>query len=141
MDIRYKKIFVGRENDIDLLSRRFDDRIADKGPPMVYSYLNAPGIGKTTILKKFEERIEHERKGIFLYFSCGSNYESEVDLNRHLINTMLYLLDEKKEYIQDYIKERNHPEKYLSRFGRLEAELDTVVQTQNYRFFDISSTY
>ena len=142
MDIRYKKIFVGREEDLKSLSMLFDDctgRSGDRAPPKVYSYLNAPGIGKTTLLKKFGERIEHERKGIYLYFSCKSRYESEVDLNRHLINTMVDLLDEKREYIEDYIKERSHPEKYLSRFMRIEAEVDMVVQTQNYRFFETTS--
>ena len=139
MDDEYTRIFVGREKDLDLLSRRFDDRIVGKDPAKVYSYLNAPGIGKTTLLKKFGERIENEGRGLHIYFSCKSRYESEADLNLHLINTLMILIDEKREYILDYIKERSHPEKYLSRFGRLEVELEKVVQTQDYRFFQTTS--
>jgi len=142
MDIRYKKIFVGREEDLKSLSMLFDEstsRSANRAPPKVYSYLNAPGIGKTTLLNRFGELIENEARGLHIYFSCKSNYESEADLNLHLINTLMILIDEKKEYIQDYIKERSHPEKHLSRFGRLEAELEKVVQTQDYRFFQTTS--
>jgi len=119
LDIRCKKIFVGREEVLKLLSMLFDQstsRSTDRAPPKVYSYLNAPGIGKTALLRKFGEMIEQEGKGIYLCFSWRSIYESEHGIYRHLSNILLVLLDGRQEYIQNYIRTESHPEKYLLRF-------------------------
>jgi len=99
VDDEYTRIFVGREKDLDLLSRRFDDRIAGKDPAKVYSYLNAPGIGKTTLLRRFGERIENEGRGLHIYFSCKSRYIDESSLYFHLFNVIRTTVTEKRELV------------------------------------------
>ena len=93
----FRNIFVGRQGDLILLSSFFEDRANDEGPPKVLSYLNAPGVGKTTLLKRFGRMIERERRGIVVYFTCRGNYRSERDVATDLLHVLRRVRDEKME--------------------------------------------
>ena len=140
MDDEYTRIFVGRENDIDLLSRRFDDRIAGKDPAKVYSYLNAPGIGKTTLLKKFGERIENEGRGLHIYYSCSSDYRNLSELVQDLIDVLINISRNKRQFIQSYIESSEESTIMKAYYHDFETKVHEVLSEKDFDFLPLRRT-
>ncbi len=104
-----------------LLSRFFEDRVNDEGPPKVLSYLNAPGVGKTTLLKRFGRMIERGRKGIAVYFTCRGNYQSEMDIANDLLLVLRQVRDSKMEILIE--GSRRDQEEITDRLSQLNFNL------------------
>ncbi len=131
VDIRYKKIFVGREKDLETLSSLFDDCMsADRGPPHVYSYLNAPGIGKTTLIQQFGRMIEGKRLGIHLSFSCSQDYREISEL----VEDLYYNLEKSLRTKQDLIRELIDESDLSGSFASIEKEMIEIVESGDFRF-------
>jgi len=133
----YKQIFVGRGNDLDLLSHRFENRIADKGPPMVYSYLNAPGIGKTTLLHRFGEKIEQENKGIHLSFSCRYTHKSEEIISRDLIRGIKQIVREKEGIILKFVGMSPFSSEIEQEFQKLKKDVEQTYKSGDYSYISV----
>ena len=143
MDIRYKKIFVGREKDLDTLSMLFDEstsRSTDRSPPKVYSYLNAPGIGKTTLLNRFGERIENEGRGLHIYFSCGSDYRNLSELVQDLIDVLINISRNKKQFIQSYIESSEESTILKAYYHDFETRVHEVISEKDFHFLPLRKT-
>ena len=141
VDDEYTRIFVGRENDIDLLSRRFDGRIADKSPPMVYSYFNAPGIGKTTLLRKFGEKIENEGRGLHIYFSCKSHYTDEFSFYFHLFRILMTKVEEKQDLVESFIDSSKDKVQLEENFLFYKGYLQEIADRKKYNVDTVSTLF
>jgi len=73
-------IFVGREQDIENLHALWE-WACDKSsfPRYAYALLNAPGIGKTSLLDHFGKMLMDKKLGIYIKVTA-----SEDDRNNHL---------------------------------------------------------
>ena len=144
MDIRYKKIFVGREEDLNSLSMLFDEsteRSADRAPPKVYSYLNAPGIGKTTLLNRFGEKIENEGRGLHIYFSCKSHYTDESSLYFHLFNIIRTTVIEKRELVESFIDSSRDKIQIEENLIIYKGYLQNITDRREYNVDTISTLF
>ena len=144
MDIRYKKIFVGREEDLNSLSILFDEstsRSANRAPAKVYSYLNAPGIGKTTLLNRFGERIENEGRGLHIYFSCKSRYTDENSLYFHLFNIIRTTVTEKRVLVESFIDSSKDKVQLEENLKIFKGYLQEIADKKEYHVNTVSTLF
>ena len=99
-----RKIFVGRQPELEQLDGLWEFCHDDVEHP-IYVFLNAPGVGKSTLIDHFGKSIEAEEKGLFIKFICSSDYEFSDDLNYNLINILAEKIRFKKTLILTYIEQ------------------------------------
>lgn len=104
IDLELDDLFVGRDAILEKLFNLFKISKSKK-EHSVYVLLNAPGVGKTTLIQHFGKLLEDEGKGIFVRIACSSKYVSADHLNKDLIFLIEDLLHEKRDLIADYINE------------------------------------
>ncbi len=63
---KIKKVFVDREDALNFLENELEGRIGE-AVEMAIRITQAPGTGKTRLLKEFIKKIEREQKGIGIY--------------------------------------------------------------------------
>lgn len=73
-----RNIFVGRHSDLRYLSGLWNLACKDE-EHLVYMFLNAPGVGKTTLINHFGKLLKAEGKGLYVRFVCSSEYKIPVD--------------------------------------------------------------
>ncbi|KKN33594.1 hypothetical protein LCGC14_0802230 [marine sediment metagenome] len=100
---RIRNIFVGRKPELQRLKGLWELACQNK-EHLVYVFLNAPGVGKTTLIHHFGKYLELEGKGLFFKFVCSSDYDSPVELNKDLLYNIQEIVQDKQEIITDYIK-------------------------------------
>jgi hypothetical protein len=97
-----QNIFIGRKEELKLLHDLW--RLSTQPQEhLVYVLLNAPGIGKTTLMDYFGNEIEQQGQGIYFKYVCSSIYESDIDINQDLIGSLKNLLESKSNLIENYI--------------------------------------
>ncbi len=139
MDDRYMSIFVGREKDLELLSTRFESRMRDIGPPKVYSYLNAPGIGKTTLIRRFGDKVEREHKGIHLYFTANSSHHNEFQINQDLVDAIDILIRNQDSLIQEFVDRDSSGYALRRDLRRVQDEINRIIENKEFRFSTTAS--
>ena len=100
---RIRNIFVGRKPEVQRLKGLWDLAYQNK-EHLVYVFLNAPGVGKTTLIHHFGELLELEGKGLFIKFVCSSNFDSSQNLNEEILFTIQETIRLKQELINTYIE-------------------------------------
>ncbi len=95
---RVSEIFVGRIPELERLEDLWDLACQDR-KHLVYVFLNAPGVGKTTLINYFGEYLESERKGLFIKFVCNNEYDSQVRINKSMIKLIEQVIQRKKEIL------------------------------------------
>ncbi len=115
---KIKKVFVDREDALNFLESELEDRIGDAVENAI-RITQAPGTGKTRLLKEFIKRIEDAEKGIGIYL-LNSDFEewTQGDLNslkrKFLRATLVNVIPEIKdhdeisfEYAEQLVKKYN----------------------------------
>lgn len=67
MIYQVEEIFIGRQKELRRLEMLWNLSLKDK-EHKVYVFLNAPGVGKTTLIHHFGKKLELEGKGLFFKF-------------------------------------------------------------------------
>jgi energy-coupling factor transporter ATP-binding protein EcfA2 len=80
-----QKIFVGREEELKDL-HNYWKFTHDGSENKIYVLLNAPGVGKTVLLKKFGSILKEQKKALFIHFQCSDKYSDETKFNKALID-------------------------------------------------------
>lgn len=130
---RVSEIFVGRIPELERLEDLWDLACQDR-EHFVYVFLNAPGIGKTTLINYFGEYLESERKGLFIKFVCNSEYDSQVRINKSMIKLIEQVIQRKKEIINNYIDfniESEERKGVKKKFERVKLFIEDIL-TQPY---------
>ncbi len=115
---KIKKVFVDREDALNFLESELEDRIGDAVENAI-RITQAPGTGKTRLLKEFIKRIEDAEKGIGIYL-LNSDFEewAQGDLNSlkrkflraTLVNVIPKIKDHDEisfEYAEQLVKKYN----------------------------------
>ncbi|MBD3253806.1 MAG: hypothetical protein GF383_01870 [Candidatus Lokiarchaeota archaeon] len=118
---KVRTIFIGRKSELRRLRGLWDLACQDM-EHLVYVFLNAPGVGKTTLLSHFGKLLESEQKGLFLKFVCSSEYDSPENINEDILFLIQKTLRTKRDLISSYIK----LQKNSSEAGDLENLLDLL---------------
>ena len=95
-------IFVGRDSELQRLKSLWTLACQDR-EHLVHVFLNAPGVGKTTLIDHFGKSIEAEGKGLFIKFICSSDYTFPLSLNKSIIKLIGQKIQTKINLINDYI--------------------------------------
>ncbi len=82
-----RKIFIGRHLELRRLRGLWDLACQDE-EHLVYVLLNAPGVGKTTLINHFGNMLEAEGKGLSIKFVCDSGYNSPEKINKEILNAV-----------------------------------------------------
>lgn len=139
MRTQLKQIFVGRQKELEDLSLLWDDATDPRGyENFVYVYFNAPGIGKTTLLKRFGEKLEQEEKGVHIEYKCTEEFSSEQMLIRSLLITVLTSFKQRFNFVLNYI-DRNSPEflkehtkkEFDALYSKILSSLDSETYTMD----------
>ncbi len=96
-----RKIFVGRLAELEELEDLWDFS-RDDVEHFVHVFLNAPGVGKTTLINHFGKLLEAEGKGLFIKFICDTNFNSPQRINKEILNTIQNTLTHGTQTLEVY---------------------------------------
>ena len=102
---RIRTIFVGREPELRRLEGLWNLACQDR-EHLAYALINAPGVGKTTLIHHFGKKLESDKEGLFIRFLCSSNFDSPENLNEELLYVIQENIQEKEELIKAFLKGR-----------------------------------
>ena len=69
----FKNLFIGRIEELNVLMREWKKICNIEKEHLVYSLLNTPGIGKTTLLEYFGKKIIENNEGISIRIIASYN--------------------------------------------------------------------
>lgn len=110
MDLDLRNIFVGREAEIQNLRDKLKLALKDE-EHLVYVILNAPGVGKTTLINHFGKLIQQEVKGLYFRLICTSNKNTPKKVNQLIIKQLEKAVHKKREFIIEFIQNADQGEK------------------------------
>ena len=114
-----KKIFVGRTAELARL-QVYWKMAQESGEHMVHVLLNAPGIGKTALIRQFGQNVENKKDGLFFDYLCQMDYDSPSRLNQHLVETIQIVLQEKETLIFNILENDQHGLEKRTRLDKLD---------------------
>lgn len=94
-------IFVGREPELRRLNG-FWKLARKEGEHLVYVLLNAPGVGKTTLINYFGKSIEEKGKGLFIRLRCSKNADTPFRIKNEILHSIQKVLKQKINVIRAY---------------------------------------
>ena len=103
-------IFVGRIKELKELQDKFHKSLKGK-ENKVYAVLNAPGVGKTTLLHYFGKQLMKERKGLMVEIKSQDNKNTIFKYLSHTLEGIQESIPKKRKLILEYIKIRIKEEK------------------------------
>ncbi len=120
------EIFVGRKQELKILNALWKRTLLpDKH--LVYVLLNAPGTGKTRLLKFFGEQLEHDNEGLYFRYVCDNRHLTSSSLHRHLLEEIRELVYSRTIYIKNYIiKTYSHDDERQYRMTRFSEILQRM---------------
>jgi energy-coupling factor transporter ATP-binding protein EcfA2 len=136
---RIRNIFIGRKPELQRLKGLWELACQDK-EHLVYVFLNAPGVGKTTLIHHFGKFLESENKGIFIKFVCNSDYDSPFRLNKSIIKSIDKKINQNYNLIEKYISQnfkKDHRERYRQKFKRLRELTNEILMKSTISLNDI----
>ena len=119
-------IFVGRHTELNHLESLLKIACQDR-EHLVYVFLNAPGVGKTTLIDHFGKSIEADEKGLFIKFICISDYDSPFSLNKSIIKTIDKKINQNYNLIEKYITQ-NLKKENRERFRQKLKSLQDLIK-------------
>ncbi len=129
--ITVQEIFVGRKEELAYLDSLWNASLKE-GEHFVHVMLNAPGTGKTRLLKFFGETLETERKGLYFHYNCDGRHWTTSSLHRSILEEISELIFTRTRYIHEYIihaypdlEERNYR---LERFEELKHQISRLLK-------------
>ncbi|MHA1660732.1 MAG: ATP-binding protein [Promethearchaeota archaeon] len=138
-----KKIFVGRHLELQQLEELWDFSCQDE-EHFVYVFLNAPGVGKTTLINHFGKSLESEDKGIFIKFVCNSDYDSPSRLNKNLIKAIDKKINQKFNFIERFITKnfkKGSRERFRQKLKHLQNFIDELLMKSIISLNDITDIF
>lgn len=116
LSLKVRRIFIGRKNELE----GFDEIWKQSGngeENLVYVLLNAPGVGKTTLIQHFGRSLEDNSNGLYIRFICSSRHVSIAELNEEIIKKIEKVLHDNQGLIMEYIndKEKGRDTQWLER--------------------------
>lgn len=141
---RVGDIFVGRAAELRRLRGLWTLANEDR-EHRVYVLLNAPGVGKTTLIAHFGKQIEAAGEGLYLHWRCKGEIETPTGLNADLLYLLQRTLRGKGSLVEAFIHqhyaspERARVSRDLSRVvARVDAILDQprITLGDTYRVLD-----
>ena len=116
--LEIRDIFVGRESELKTLTKLL--AVACKNEEhLLYVLLNAPGVGKTTLIQHFGKIMEEKRNGLYIRLICSSNKDSPRKINRLILRHVERMVHEKEEFIKEYVQKSKEEDR-----GWLESRFD-----------------
>ena len=144
-----KKIFVGRKEELELFECIWED-IVEYGEHPLYAMLNAPGIGKTRLLKYFGENLEKRYLGLYFHYPCDSRHQTISSLNKALLERFFRNAMAKRKYIITYINQISQAQEVKEKLEGFQKLLDhtngildhsKITLDQTVTIIDHFSTY
>ena len=148
-DFNIENIFVGRTVELKNL-QTYWNRSLDDNENKVYAVLNAPGVGKTQLLKHFGKQLMTRRKGIMVEILST---DTNTEINQYYSNNLQNLLDAIKgnydsilEYISSQFKDSkkihsnylfSKQEEAIKKLMRLEKSIKNLLR----QLEEIEETY
>jgi Cdc6-like AAA superfamily ATPase len=130
-----QSIFVGRKEELDDLDQIWQDT-QDPNENKIHVLLNAPGVGKTALLKHFGKTIESKQKGLYIEYSCIDEMEDPVIFRHSIYQAISDTIILNSSNIRDFI-DRNHKGSYQ----RLQTnELNEIEEKLVEKRYDIDKT-
>ncbi len=136
---RIRNIFIGRKPELQRLKGLWDLACQNK-EHLVYVFLNAPGVGKTTLIHHFGEFLESENKGLFIKIVCNSDYDSPFRLNKSIIKSIDKKINQNYNLIENYISQnfkREQRERIRQKFKRLQELINEILMKSTISLNDI----
>ncbi len=139
---RIRNIFIGRKPELQGLKGLWELACQDK-EHLVYVFLNAPGVGKTTLIHHFGKCLELEGKGLFIKFVCDSNFNSPQRINKEILNTIQNAIRHGTQTLEKYwsTKEKEEDlEAENENFQILKKDLRELLKdskTDIYNIYDV----
>lgn len=130
---KLKDIFIGRHSELLELEGlwKFVDSDIEH---FVHVFLNAPGVGKTTLIQHFGKKIESEKSGLYIKFTCSSDFESPKRINKSLVLIIQNkLLRDKETVVKEFIN-NNYTEDQakiqLNNLQKLETDMEKLISDE-----------
>lgn len=67
LSYKIRTIFIGRKSELGTLDELWDQSTNKKKENLLHVLLNAPGVGKTTLIRHFGYKIEEKQRKVYLY--------------------------------------------------------------------------
>ena len=99
------KIFVGRVEELDDLVGYWQFCLAP-GENKAYVLLNAPGVGKSALLKKFGEELHNQKQGLFIKYDATLEYDDIIQFKNSLMTAIYDEFSGNMEYVQNFIMKK-----------------------------------
>jgi AAA ATPase-like protein len=136
------EIFVGREEELKQLQILWNKSLLN-GEHKAYVMLNAPGVGKTSLLHHFGKQLESKNQCLFLSFHCSlvKNYHLLI---KSFLNLLQNTIDEKKQEIniylhQTHLTDKDYCQKQENKLKRLRREIEKTLDTEDYTFDNLKN--
>lgn len=140
LSYKIRDIFVGRKKELETLEEIWRQSMDKKKENLVYVLLNAPGVGKTTLVHHFGDIIEKNRKGLYIPFDASSDYTSSTSLNKGILEWIQDRIQEKQILIQDFINRYEHEDQkeyYSKRFQAVREEINSSLIKKTISIDDV----
>ncbi len=138
--VQLEKIFVGREEELDLLANLWEATL-EPGEHFVYVLLNAPGTGKTKLLKHFGESLEKNGRGLFFFYRCSSRFNNPEELHRDLLEHLRQLMYSRKRIILESIRTSHEDDEYknflVEKLDEVQAYLKKSLERETVQLVDL----
>ena len=119
------EIFVGRQEELMILNALWEHAL-EPVEHFVYVMLNAPGTGKTRLLRQFGEQLEHDGKGLYFHYQCPSGIMTTSELELHFLMKLDQLMSSKKDFITSYLESNSSKEQMPARVEKLDRVMKEI---------------
>ena len=109
-DFDIKDIFVGRRKELDDLHIKFRNSLKGNENE-VYAVLNAPGVGKTTLLQFFGNQLMDGGKALMVEIKSSDDNNTIFKYLPHTLKELQKSITENRKKITEYVKIRIEKEK------------------------------
>lgn len=133
-------IFVGRQKELATLDELWHYSLK-KREHRAYVIFNAPGVGKTTLLKKFGEILETEKKGVHFHYVCKSDVQNRNAMNKSIFNQFQLFYTDNYDRIEEYI-EKNYTgfkkKAYTNNLEYIHSQITEYLRSNSFNYGAIS---
>lgn len=138
---RIPRIFVGRQSELASLTALWE-MTGEGGEHLVYVFLNAPGVGKTTLIHHFGQHLEAARRGLALHFRCKTDYASPTAFHRDLLAFVRRNVNAKRDLIQQFLEEGHadsggRRDRRLADLAALETRIEAILDAPTIVTHDV----
>lgn len=129
---RLQGIFVGRKEELAYLESLWEGTL-QSGEHYVHVLLNAPGTGKTRLLKYFGEQLEAREQGLYLHYYCDSRHWTTSSLHASIIKELREVVITRAQLITQFIEQHYQNDEERTYRQERFAELKQLIQQLSSR--------